>query len=170
MSAAPRTDITAERLRELLDYDPETGIFTWKKPASNRCKAGDVAGAVNSLGYIYLTLDWVKYRAHRMAWLYVYGEHCDLEVDHINGIRSDNRIANLRKATRAQNMLNQTILNPNTKSGVTGVKETGSGFSASVSFGTKKINLGVFQSLEAAIDAYKTVRELVISHLSSRPT
>jgi hypothetical protein len=101
--------LTAERLRELLDYDPETGRFIWRKdhPTAKHIKAGSVAGTKNGRGYWVIGVAGAKYVAHRLAWLYVTGEWPAHLVDHENGDRLDNRFANLREATDSQNNFNR---------------------------------------------------------------
>ena len=84
--------LTAERLREVLDYDPDTGVFTRKVRTASSVKVGDVAGSLNGKGYIRIRVDGRLYFAHRLAWLYVHGEWPVDQVDHINGIKNDNRI------------------------------------------------------------------------------
>lgn len=97
--------ITQERLRELVTYDENTGIFTSNK--SRGCViSGKILGHVTDNGYIRLNLDKKAYRAHRLVFLYVTGEMPSDQIDHINGIRTDNRIINLRVVTAAQNNLN----------------------------------------------------------------
>jgi hypothetical protein len=111
--------ISHGRLLELLDYDGSTGIFTWRI-ARGRASAGSVAGRTSMYGYIEIGLDDRLYKAHRLAWLHVHGTTPDSQIDHINGIRSDNRIANLREASAGQNQHNR---GPqwNNKSGFKGV-------------------------------------------------
>lgn len=100
------TDLTAERLRELLHYDKETGIFTWRVKMW-RAFPGSIAGHVNKHGYCLVKISQVKWLAHRLAHLYMTGEHPKHEIDHINKTRSDNRWVNLRPATRKQNQENK---------------------------------------------------------------
>lgn len=101
--------LTAERLRELLTYDPETGEFRWRYTRGCRAR-GQIAGTVTCLGYLTIAIDGRKYKAHRLAWLHVHGEWPYPEIDHINRIKLDNRLVNLRRATRAENNANRVVL------------------------------------------------------------
>ena len=102
-----KIELTLDRLCEVLSYDPETGDFTWLVTRGHNAPAGTKASqSVNSQGYRQVHVDRVGYKAHRLAWFYVYGVWPQLGLDHINGIKHDNRIANLREATRQQNRLN----------------------------------------------------------------
>ncbi|OOV08859.1 hypothetical protein RF819_02655 [Rhodoferax fermentans] len=112
--------MTQAKLRELLNYDPLTGVFTWRETANNRLRPGDVAGSVRKSGYVNLGVGGKLYLAHRLAWLYVYGAWPSKELDHINENKSDNRIANLRDVNRSQNCQNIRLPKRNT-SGVKGV-------------------------------------------------
>ena len=98
--------ITQDQLKSLLTYDPATGEFRWAAKRS-RCTIGAVAGTQTYHGYTTIKLNAVTYRAHRLAWLYQYGVWPDGELDHINRVRSDNRIANLRETTRFLNCQNR---------------------------------------------------------------
>lgn len=109
--------LTADRLKELLIYDHTSGLFKWKNHKKMR---GKHAGHDRGDGYILMGVDGVTYRAHRLAWLYHYGQWPLHHLDHINGIPSDNRIKNLREATVAQNMANSKRPKTN-KSGYKGV-------------------------------------------------
>lgn len=109
MDKPSRQDLTAERLREILSYDPETGVFTWLVTLSNRGLAGAVAKAVRG-GYRTVRINSILYLQHRLAWLYVHGRWPIEEIDHANGDKSDNRLCNLREATRSQNMFNKPRL------------------------------------------------------------
>jgi hypothetical protein len=102
MKFLPLPDI--EHLRQILSYRPETGLFKWKATLSNRAKAGDVAGSPNTKGYISIKVEGRQYKAHRLAWYFVYGQDpSDLEIDHKDLDKGNNRIENLRLATKAQN-------------------------------------------------------------------
>lgn len=91
-----KADLTPERLRHLVRYDLKTGVFTWRVNRTARAKAGSVAGTKNSLGYRQIGIDGHLHLAHRLAWLYVFGSHPKRRVLHINGVRDDNRFANLQ--------------------------------------------------------------------------
>lgn len=104
---AKNSDLTLDRLKEVLSYDPETGDFTWLVTRGRNAPAGTVASqSVNSQGYRHIHVDMKGYKAHRLAWFYIYGVWPKLSLDHINGVKHDNRITNLREATRQQNRLN----------------------------------------------------------------
>jgi hypothetical protein len=106
--------ITAQRLREVLNYDPETGVLTRLVRTARRIRIGDVAGNVDTRGYLRLEIDGRQYAAHRLAWLHMTGEWPPADIDHINGERTDNRWSNLRLATRAQNIRNSRRRSTNT--------------------------------------------------------
>jgi len=112
--------INQERLKELLHYDPETGVFKWKIAISYRIRVGDVAGCFDDDGYIKIVMFNKAYRAHRLVWLYVHGKFPEDCMDHINGIKDDNRIINLRAVTHAENNKNLPLRKDNT-SGYIGV-------------------------------------------------
>lgn len=113
--------LTADRVRELLSYDAETGILTRKVRTSHRINLGDVAGTVRPDGYLKVSLDNKSYLAHRVAWVIEYGVWPDFEIDHINGIRSDNRICNLRDVTPSTNQENQRVAYKNSAGKALGV-------------------------------------------------
>lgn len=97
-----------ERVRELLDYDPQSGVFIWKVfRGGSAPQVGEVAGAAKPNGHILIGVDGVRFQAHRLAWLHYYGRWPTGVVDHINGNGGDNRIENLRETNQAFNALNQ---------------------------------------------------------------
>jgi hypothetical protein len=145
--------LTAERLRELLHYDKATGIFTWVS-ARRGTHAGSVAGCINNNGYWLITVDGVKYRAHRLAWLWVKGKWPPSEVDHRNTKRSDNRWRNLRLATFEHNQQNRRRAMVTNKVGLLGVRESGVRFSAGIFHSGKDWHLGTFDTPEEAHAAY----------------
>lgn len=112
-------ELTQERLKELLDYDPLKGIFTWKVSPSNNVKVGDIAGKGKGTGYSRVSIDNRSYLTHRLVWLYYFG-YMPEEVDHINHDRYDNRFCNLRAVSHLENCRNESKKINNT-SGYTGV-------------------------------------------------
>lgn len=114
------SDVELSTLKELLHYDPETGIFTWRVSRGRLAKAGDRAGTIKELGYRGIKIRTRRYPASRLAWLYMTGRWPSNEMDHINGDRSDDRFSNLREATRFENVANR-VFKPNTL-GIRGVR------------------------------------------------
>ena len=112
--------LTAERLRQLLSYEPTTGKFLCLIQRSGPRRKGSEAGYVQNNGYSVIRLDGKLYKAHRLAWLYVYGKFPIEFIDHANGQKSDNRISNLRECNKRQNNSNVTK-RKNNKSGFKGV-------------------------------------------------
>ena len=156
-----RPELTAEKLRELLHYDPATGVFTWKVRTSSRAKVGDVAGGQRGDGYLQIKVQSRMYSAHRLAWLYVYGTWPEDQLDHINRNRSDNRIANLREVTNKQNLQNAGKYSHNT-SGHPGVSwhKRDSRWRAHIKHSQKQIHLGHFATVEEAVAARKAAEKL----------
>jgi hypothetical protein len=96
--------LNKERLDELLDYSPDSGLFTWKVNRRGKAKSGCIAGSKNGQGYILIKIDGKFYFAHRLAWLVTHGTFPINMIDHIDGNRENNKINNLREATAEQNM------------------------------------------------------------------
>lgn len=142
-------------LKEWLVYDQYTGVFTWAKSPHPRIKIGQTAGARKVDGYIHINIQKRSYSAHRIAWKLHYGVDPILQIDHINGIRSDNKISNLREASSAQNHQNRAIPNTNT-SGYVGVyfDKKWNFWCARIRAKPKRIFLGCFKTAEEAHAAY----------------
>jgi HNH endonuclease/AP2 domain len=148
--------VTAERLRELLGCDPETGLLIWKMNRQGPgARAGEVAGCKDPQGYIKIGIDGRMYLAHRLIWLHIYGAWPDGELDHINHDPSDNRIENLRLATNSQNMANRPAQINNTSGfkGTTFHKQRRK-WQAQITVNKKVLHLGLFKTPEAAHAAY----------------
>lgn len=154
---ALKTELTAERLRELLHYDPETGLFTWLVHRQ-RNRAGTIAGSAHSMGYVEIGVSGSSYLAHRLAWLYVHGAWPVGDIDHINGNRSDNRISNLRDVTKVVNMQNRRAATTNNISGLMGVSKSSAKlprwFSRIQDNSGKMRYLGTFETPDLAHAAY----------------
>lgn len=147
--------INSTRLREILNYDSLTGIFTWIVKPNKKLPAGIRAGCTGA-GYRRIHFDGKLYMEHRLAWLYVYGEFPKLSLDHVNGDGLDNRISNLREATTKQNAQNTYGPQVNGTSGYLGVhwiphKQK---WRSRIQDGGKKISLGYFFTKEQAYKAY----------------
>jgi hypothetical protein len=150
--------LTAERLKNALSYDHETGVFTWLAFHGAYAKIGMVAGSKRKDGYLRIKIDQVEHSSHRLAWLYVHGEWPKDHIDHINGIRSDNRIENLRDVARSINALNKDYAySSNKASGLLGVawQPTIKKWRARISLHGKRISIkGSFDTPEGAHEAY----------------
>ncbi|MEX5730773.1 HNH endonuclease [Providencia hangzhouensis] len=147
--------LTYSRLRELLDYNPDTGVFTWLPKASKGTRRVGVAGSVSN-GYIAIGIDGKQYRAHRLAWLYIYGHWPNNMLDHVNRIKSDNRILNLREASNEENQRNVEVGKKN-KSGFKGVfwEPSRQKWKARAQMNKKKYTIGRFDKIEDAVAAYE---------------
>lgn len=153
--------LTAERLREVLDYDPATGLFTRKVRTARNVQVGDVAGSLNGKGYICIRVDGRSHKAHRLAWLYVHGVWPQSGIDHINGIKDDNHIINLREATHSDNQQNLRKPHADNKIGLLGVSRSQGKFKAQIKVYGKVRTIGRFHTPEAAHAAYlKAKRQL----------
>ena len=145
--------ITANRVRELLDYDPDTGVFRWRVD-KGAVKAGDVAGSPSMHGYWKIKIDGTLFLAHRLAWLYVHGGFPSV-IDHRDRDGRNNKIANLRIATNTQNQANR-LAQKNNKCGFKGVfwLERLHKWQAQIYKGRRQIYIGVFDTPEDAHAAY----------------
>lgn len=149
------SDLSAARLRELLSYDPATGVFT-RRVSVKGYRAGEVVGCRETTwGYIVIGVDRRKYQAHRLAWLYVYGVWPENDIDHRNGVRTDNRIENLRDVSRSVNLQNIRSPKSTSQTQMLGVSVYRNGrFSAQIKVAGRKRHLGYFDTKEQAHNAY----------------
>lgn len=150
-----RDEITARRLKEVLDYHCEWGIFIQKKQTSRRVKVGSVVGYKRPSGYVAIMIDGKNYYAHRLAWLYMTGKWPDDQVDHIDGNRSNNRISNIRECNRHQNAQNCKTRSDN-KLGIKGVSfsKKDNIFVTQIQSNGKVYQVGSFKTAEEAQKAY----------------
>ena len=147
--------LTQEELKQILEYDPTTGDFIWKISPAKNVKIGDTAGTTVKNGYCNIKINRFTYKAHRLAWLYMYREFPDGLIDHINGVADDNRIVNLRVVSNADNSKNQKIRKTNT-SGYKGVSwsKTKLKWQAQCCTDYKAVHLGYFDTPKEASEAY----------------
>ena len=171
--------LTQKKLKEILDYDVETGNFLHKRAGSNRIKKGSIAGCISYLNndyakkYNQISIDNKIYRAHNLAWLYVHGVFPSGEIDHINGNGLDNRITNLRDVTKQENQRNKRLSSSN-KSGISGVcwSKKQEQWQSHISNEGKQKHLGFFDDFFEAICARKSAEyrlRYYINHGAIRP-
>jgi hypothetical protein len=151
MQAMQTNNLTQDRLKALVNYDADTGNFTWNL-SRQKCRSGDKAGCKMRSGYVCIRIDDCLHYAHRLAWLYVTGKFPAEQVDHINGNREDNRFANLREATNAENAQNRR--RKDNKSGYTGVRKENQKWLAEIKINYKPMRIGLFATPEEARAAY----------------
>lgn len=150
------SELTAEMVRELLTYDPETGVFTWRvKPAPNT-RIGAIAGRIDARGYGGINIRYRKYASHRLAWLYVTGEWPSKQIDHIDKNPSNNRFANLRDVSASDNCLNRDHPGRARSPGTKGVTLLKSGrWQAQISISGRVCYLGSYATEAEALSVYK---------------
>lgn len=154
--------ITLEQARELFDYSADTGVVSWKKCTATWVRRGAVAGHRDSHGYITIRVRGVGYRAHRIAWLLANGIWPEGDIDHINGDRLDNRLANLRVVSRQGNQQNMRRAPSSNKStGLLGVSKSGPKFRANIRIDGSRKYLGTFDTAEAAHACYVAAKRLL---------
>jgi hypothetical protein len=155
-----KTELTQERLKQLLSYDPETGVFRWRVALSSRGPVGSIAGCVNSRGYRMIRVGGKGYRSARLAWLYVYGEWPREVADHIFGDKLDDRISKLRSVTTHQNCMNRKMSENNT-SGFRGVywHRLAKKWYAQIRINKRVTHLGFFPTAKSASLAYEAKAE-----------
>jgi len=158
-------ELMQQDVLSLLDYNLETGVFTWRNDAGHR-KAGKMAGAKDVHGYTIITINEKAYKAHRLAWLYCHGGWPEHSIDHINGVKDDNRIANLRDVEHPLNLLNVRRPYRTNSSGFLGVSRNGSGWRAEIRIAKKKRNLGTYDTPEQAHAAYLAAKNEILGRLA----
>ena len=153
--------LTLERLKELMVYDPETGIFTRIITSQGNAFAGHEAGCYHrASGYRFIQIDGARYKTHRLAWFYHHGVWPENQLDHKDRVRNHNWISNLREATNAQNAMNRPAQADNVL-GLKGVCANGNGFRANIYFEGVQLRLGTYKTPEEASAVYKAkAREL----------
>lgn len=150
--------ITQEELKSILRYEKDTGYFVWLISPSSKAKIGGVAGTINNRGYVQISIKRKLYLAHRLAWLYNYGEFPANEMDHINRIKSDNRLENLRAVTHQQNAFNVGA-HKDSSSKYVGVSRYRNKFQAHIVLNGKTNYLGLFPNEEMAHKAYQRAKQ-----------
>ncbi len=152
--------LTAQKLRDLVVYDPDTGLFARKHDENHRRKAGDIVGTMSATGYWVYTITNTQYKLHRLAYMYMTGEMPPAQIDHINGNRADNRWANLRAATQAENGTNQKRSVRN-KSGVSGVSWDNQfrKWHAQIRHNGKRVHLGRYDNFLFAVGVRKQAEQ-----------
>lgn len=146
---------------DLVSYDPDTGLFTWLTYRGRRANAGSIAGTrTHKSGYVYIIIMGKRYAAHRLAWFMTFGSWPPHDIDHINGVRDDNRISNLREATRQENCRNSNVSKNNT-SGCVGVKylKRNKKWTAQITVNYTRLYLGIFSLKADAIAARKLAEQ-----------
>ena len=153
--------VSVKDIKEALNYNPESGVFTWKIKSCKKVNIGDEAGCIFQSGYRVIGLYGYKVSAHRVAWVLFYGAYPDNEIDHINGIKADNRIINLRDVSRYENSKNRKKPTSNI-SGIMGVSyyknKNGKKWRAKIKDKGINIHIGYFDDPETAEDAVKKRR------------
>ena len=154
--------LTQDDLHNLIIYDKETGVFCW-----NKSRRGVVVnknlGCDNGFGYLRITVLGKSYYAHRLAWFYIYGKWPKDQIDHINGIKNDNRIENLRDLTNSQNAQNKLKAKVNSNSKILGVSwhKKAKKWQAFICIYKQNKYLGLFSDIKDAEIAYKLEREKI---------
>lgn len=148
--------LTIAYTREILDFDPVSGVLTWKLSLNRQVRAGERAGTVSRNGYVVVTIAGRKYMGHRLGWFLYHGVWPKGQLDHENHKRADNRLSNLQDGTHTDNQHNRSR-NRNNKTGVTGVRKTSDNrWIASICVNKSRKHLGIFQSFTDAVLARKS--------------
>ena len=154
------SSLTQARLQELLSYNPESGIFTWKLSNSNRVTVGSIAGSLRQHGYWYIGIDGKYYGAHRLAVLYITGQFPESVVDHLDRDRANNKWTNLQCTSTAINIRRQDTPKHNTSNckNVSWSKRANK-WLVQISVNYKRINCGYFNDFQEACNAAKIAQD-----------
>lgn len=165
----PITDVTAERLRELLDYDAATGEFTYRVKRGHM-RPGDLAGGLMPVGYVQIYVDGKNYLAHRLAWLHVTGAMPERYIDHRDTNKSNNRFTNLRDVSEIVNGHNRKGANKNNlASGLIGVRRNRLRWAAQITVNRKPHHLGTYDTPEQAHAVYLEAKRQFVPGLGETP-
>lgn len=156
--------ISPKELQNILHYNPKTGIFIWLNPTSSRHKSFDTAGHYDKNGYVLISINREIYRAHRLAFFYMTGVWPSKSIDHMNGVRNDNRWCNLREVTSAQNHQNRRKAHSNNKYGLLGVSNHRGRIRSTINVNGKHVMLGYFDTPEDAHQAYLDAKRIYHTH------
>jgi hypothetical protein len=150
--------LTQEHLKSVLDYEEDTGFFTWiKAPKSCPFILGKTAGRISNFGYVQIKINGVMHSAHRLAWLYVYGKFPSQNIDHIDGCRTNNAISNLQNVSNRQNQMNQWR---HREGRLPGCRPQRGVWEARATFKGVSHHLGRFKTELEAFTAYKSFLEV----------
>lgn len=163
--------ITHSSLLESLHYNPDNGLFTWIKRVSNRVKIGDVAGSLSEAGYIEIRFEGKLFKAHRLAWFYVHNKWPDEVIDHINNIKTDNRLCNLRDVAVTVNSSNSSKRSSSC-SGYTGVTwcKNSRKWRVKIQANGRHFHIGRYEQICDAVQAYEYAKEVVITNKTNIST
>jgi len=157
--------INIDYVKSILDYNKDTGIITWKIGNGKRAVQGNEAGYITDEGYRAIGINGKYIKSHRIAWAMHYGFQPDFQIDHINGIKNDNRIINIRLATQSQNKSNVNAPITNT-SGVKGVVKRNGRYIAQIKHNQKNIYIGTFDNISDAEKARIEVEKKLFGEFS----
>lgn len=151
------TELTQDELKRLFILDAESGVFYWVSGKRKGC----LAGYMHHSGYVFIAINRKRYAAHRLAWLYTYGSLPANDLDHINGVKTDNRIENLRDVPRAVNSQNRRSAHKTNSTGYLGVSAKGNGFRARIKLNGATTLIGTFKTPIEAHEAYLQVKRVM---------
>lgn len=154
-----KNNLTLKELKRILKYNPRTGQFIWNKKLSFRIWPGKVAGCIGVQGYRYIGIKNISYRAHRLAWFYMTGKWPRDFLDHVNGVRSDNRFSNLRLSNNRQNSINKKQHREGKLPGCSFIKRKNK-WQAAFKFKGKRYFIGLFKTeVDASLAYFKKLKE-----------